>query len=791
MDVYKGESKSIKSYLKNDFYFYIPEYQRAYSWGGDNVVDLLSSITKGLGSFRVEKESFRQENFSSYLGCIIDWVRDCKNTDKKAEYQNETYIDKVRELIDGQQRTSTFAILCSRLFYQFEMLIQKLDIQEDHESQKLAEVIIGEYCSELLSCFSRTDGRQEKFRPFIIREGVDQWSIADSGTYESPVTKYLSDFINYTSKRPAEMFFDGRDFPSSSDKNLNEALQSCDEEILNTIQDLLSVNFLEEKFVGSELFKGIYTGFNKFDLVNYMEQKPINRDVIQEIIALSAFTRYFLDYCFITIISSPSEEKSLDIFQQINSTGQQLSAFDLVKPRISRCYRSENKLFNNEPAFKVFNSVDHWMKQNGSIGGKRKQWQTRTKEFFEIAMHYFSIEASPYDLAGQRKIITEGFSNFINSESTSLATLNISERAHEFCLRLQSIQLYLDSFKLNYSFSDFNEYKRQGSNLYLSSSSRDVFSDTAAFNFLFLFKSKHSACNALLTHFFHEYRSNSSPENKDRFEKVINISAIFFSIFRLVGNVHPDSFWKALYSELKIFEKHDLQELLIKFEESYNEASKRLFDFDIKNLDKISVKANLIKNIRYNGRSNSLIRYVLLLASDATIPASFNGDECGLLIANNKGSKLISPEYWLTNETSTIEHIAPQDSVNANVSVWPVELNGSSDVINSIGNLTLLGQVLNSSVQTDAYKKAEVFAKSFDNKFSFPNQDKNTYISKYCQTVVDAIDKQHLLKPVSLRLCQWLSKLDKKYSWNIEFIQKRSENITGLYIDKCIEIISN
>lgn len=790
MDVYKGEAKSIKSYLKNDFYFYIPEYQRAYSWSGDNVTDLLSSITKGLTSFEIETDSHRQENFSSYLGCIIDWVRNSKNSDKKAEYENETYIDKVRELIDGQQRTSTFAILCSRLFYQFEILIQKLNVESDDESKILAEVIIDEYCTELLSCFSRTDGRQEKFRPFLIREGVDKWSISDPNTYESPVSKYLSDFIDYTSSRPDEIFFDLRSFPSSTDRNLADALKSCDEEISSTLDNLASIKFLGAKFVGKELFKGIYTGFNKFDLLEYMERSPQNKGVIQDIVALAAFTKYFLDYCFITIISSPSEEKSLDIFQQINSTGQQLSAFDLVKPRISLCFRSENNLFNEMPAFKVFNNVAEWLKKNDAIGGQRKKCHTRTNEFFEIAMHYFSVQASPYDLGGQRKIITEGFSNFISSQASNLVGLSASEKAHQFCLRLESIQIYLDSFKLNYNFSDFGEYKKRGGNLYLSNNSRDVFTNIAAFNFLFLLKSKHSVCNALLVHFYHNYRMDPSLLSKEIFEKAINISAVFFSIYRLVGNLHPDSFWKSFYSDLQVFESSDLEKLLTNLKCSYNTAANKTFQFDINKLDRDLIITNLVKNIRYNGRTNSLIRYTLLIASDSTVPASYEGEQCGLLLANNKGNRLISPEYWLSDETSTIEHIAPQDCINGNVSVWPSELNGSSDIINSIGNLTLLGQVLNSSVQTDAYKKAEVFAKSFDNQFSFSNQNKETYISHYCQTVVDAIDKQHLLKPVSLRLCQWLSNLDRKYSWNSSFVQKRSENIAGLYIDKCIEMIN-
>lgn len=790
MEVYNGESKSIQSYLDNDYYFFIPEYQRDYIWSDDNIEDLFCSVRKGLNTFKIDKDKNRQRESSTYLGCIIDWLRSPLKSDMLAEHNNKTYIDNVRELIDGQQRTSTFSLLSSRLFVKFEELLCSINLSS--EGKKIARAIIIGYSEPLLRCIARYDSEGDNPRPFLIRQGLDQWSISDESSYTSPLTKYLNQFIIYTKTRPNEMLLDIINFPSSEDQNLKAAIASCDnsiEEITNTLD---GINYIDTKFKGGELFKELYSGFDMVDLKNLEDQS--NRDVVVRIVNLAAFTKYWLNYCFITIITSPSEEKSLDIFQQINSTGTQLSAFDLVKPLISRCYRDEGLIFNKSSTFELFNNIDKWLKLNSNIGGKRKHSNTRTREFFEILIHYFDVDGSPSELIEQRKIIRNAFTKFIDCESGKLAGKKNSEKAEEFCERLHAIKDYLDFFKLNNNFSDYSFAKKNKYNLFMAPSNicKDSFEDVAGFNFLFLLKTNHSICNAFLAHFYYEYvKSNYSNSGKLNLESAINICAIYFSIYRLIGDKYPDSFWQSFYTDNQIFKAEGNSQLLKLLLNSYNTTTKELGFFDFKNKESFKSKSTIAKNTFYNGRKNSLIKYLLLISTDSTTPYPRESKDCGLLKRNTKGAKLLTPEYWLTKDNSTLEHVAPQQLVDTMVENWSSELVGRSDIVNNIGNLTLLKKEINSSIQTNYLKKTEVFSRCFDNSFNIDDGDNTSKLTKHCQMLVDGIDKQHHLKPVALKLHQWLIDGDVENQWSISFIEKRALNIADLYVERSISILKS
>ncbi|MFW6213770.1 MAG: DUF262 domain-containing protein, partial [Spirochaetota bacterium] len=75
--------------LFDDRFFVIPDYQRGYSWGEENVKDLLNDI-----------ERTRRRSLVHYTGTIVaKW-------DKNAS---------VFEVVDGQQRLTTILLLMTRL----------------------------------------------------------------------------------------------------------------------------------------------------------------------------------------------------------------------------------------------------------------------------------------------------------------------------------------------------------------------------------------------------------------------------------------------------------------------------------------------------------------------------------------------------------------------------------------------------------------------------------------------------------------------------------------------------
>lgn len=87
-----------KKYIKDIFspeqFFNIPEYQRPYVWGEEQIVTLLEDISKAMESDK-KKEYF--------LGCMV-WNTRMQKTNKNIEY---TYQD----ILDGQQRFITLYLL--------------------------------------------------------------------------------------------------------------------------------------------------------------------------------------------------------------------------------------------------------------------------------------------------------------------------------------------------------------------------------------------------------------------------------------------------------------------------------------------------------------------------------------------------------------------------------------------------------------------------------------------------------------------------------------------------------
>ena len=88
-----NEIKSDKLYIKDIFarWYRIPEYQRPYVWGKDQVNDLLDDI------------SFAQQNDDKaeyFLGSIVFQTKKTANE----EYQED-------DLLDGQQRMTTLFLI--------------------------------------------------------------------------------------------------------------------------------------------------------------------------------------------------------------------------------------------------------------------------------------------------------------------------------------------------------------------------------------------------------------------------------------------------------------------------------------------------------------------------------------------------------------------------------------------------------------------------------------------------------------------------------------------------------
>ena len=146
-----NEIKSDKLYIKDIFtrWYRIPEYQRPYVWGKDQVNDLLDDI------------SFAQQNDDKaeyFLGSIVFQTKKTENE----EYQEDN-------LLDGQQRMTTLFLITAII----------RDITENAKLKSICNEIIFQDENEF-------DGTPERIRIIFdireeVKEFVDKFIKKDSG----------------------------------------------------------------------------------------------------------------------------------------------------------------------------------------------------------------------------------------------------------------------------------------------------------------------------------------------------------------------------------------------------------------------------------------------------------------------------------------------------------------------------------------------------------------------------------------------------------------------------------
>lgn len=104
------KTESIQNFFSgSSIGYYIPIYQRKYSWNEDNIKQLMIDICYGVDTL------LDNPNALHFMGTIIlnegkDEDKDIKSLDQKA------VPDKILKIIDGQQRISTIAILACKLY---------------------------------------------------------------------------------------------------------------------------------------------------------------------------------------------------------------------------------------------------------------------------------------------------------------------------------------------------------------------------------------------------------------------------------------------------------------------------------------------------------------------------------------------------------------------------------------------------------------------------------------------------------------------------------------------------
>lgn len=263
-------SNTQNSILASKGIFAIPEYQRPYSWIASEQCDKLWQ------DLEVASENSYNET-AYFLGSII-----IDNAD------NESQGSNLHNLIDGQQRVTTFFLLMKALLMRINEILKSIPNDEDSQRSK----------SQL------EDRRKDLIRCIYLMDDDDIFDVLHNKRQFSEFTiKYCNNAISELYKDELAVIINGQNY----------------EEIENTVKHI--------KFKKSS---NKYTNFYKNFLFFVEKFKGKEESYIRK------FANDFLTHCQVIAVISYQNGEAIDIFNSLNSTGMPLSDADVISANLHK-----------------------------------------------------------------------------------------------------------------------------------------------------------------------------------------------------------------------------------------------------------------------------------------------------------------------------------------------------------------------------------------------------------------------------------------------------------------------
>jgi uncharacterized protein with ParB-like and HNH nuclease domain len=347
----KAKIENIKKILVNDEKFYqIPDYQRAYSWDKDNLADLIEDL---INSYISNKE----ENY--FCGSLV-LVKDDNN---------ERF-----DIIDGQQRTTTFTILA---------------------------------CVFRDLYFDKLKNRAKDYINNSIQDKYDE---------NKRKLKFLTD-IKYQN-----------DFEQT---------------VLKEIQ------FIKTKNIEKDIKNNKYLQ-NAHYLKNFITEK-----IDEYTIDIDDFVTWFYENIVLTVITCPSQDSAIQIFNVLNDRGMPLSSIDILKSSLMQ------KLQDNKEDRNTFKTV--W----GDINSELKfndfdiESMLTTYLYYKIATNPKSrLDKELLTVFEKEKTNSLDIVNEINKFSKAYTKLLTINDKHIFCLRYLKHKIYWNAILTTAIFINYEDIKK-------------------------------------------------------------------------------------------------------------------------------------------------------------------------------------------------------------------------------------------------------------------------------------------------------------------------------------------
>jgi Protein of unknown function DUF262/Protein of unknown function (DUF1524) len=721
--------------------YYIPLYQREYSWDEENIEQLMDDICSGVRDLLDSPDTLH------FMGTIILVTEN--DTESNIKPQDPRALpSRIDNVIDGQQRLSTTTLLACCLYEKIYEITNKLPEKDTYEELREASEA---YLNTLMDFFSIDLMRgKPKRKPIIIRGSIDGWTLSgeDNQHYKSDVSSFIASFIRAIDKKSS--------FPDARKNSL----------VADNLKAIKSwLNRVETAHKDSEDFPPAWQILEKVSQVDlWSYQRPELVSLVQNhdekvcsLVQLFAFCYFLLERCCLTLIQPVSQVRAFDMFQSLNATGSPLTALETFKPLVVNDADAKGDGFQGSKFEKYFTHVEKLTSPLRSASSKTK----RTNEYLNLFALAYDGKKLSKQFSAQRKWLVDVYTEYEH----------ISDR-EEFIRQMGDTATYCS--KLIY----YPKKENLPKSLPEIDGVPEADRQQAILCILYLQDANHRMANTILSRFYSLVHHNEPNADKE-FALACKAVAAFFTLWRsALTNTGLDDVYRVLLRD-KISWKQGNSALTVDALkiELMNELSKR----GVGTNDEWKKKA--LHYLKYNN-AKQVCRFALFVAAHDTIP---DPTEPGLMKISRPGSySYLEPSKWLTEDFKSIEHIAPQKPETS--ADWDVALyeNGESE---QIGNLTLLPIEINSSASNKGWIEKYIYyqylAETDPDKLSVLSQEADKYGIKLNTNTIKLLQNtsyKHHIEPIV--------HLGANSKWDKAFVEKRTERICDILWRRMYEWLS-
>ena len=751
--IFTAESKSTWDVLNRGTGFYIPPYQREYDWDEGNIRRLFEDINHGLMQLlrKEEKDSI------TFIGTLIV-IDDVRPETIAPNISGSDIPDKVLSVIDGQQRLTTIMLMNICLHDE----IMRRSINFEQETEPAFEWLCdrtNQICLDLQETFEEDKRRGEgvyQWQPRMIRAYVDSWARQErEAKYESPIASFIHGYTKHVHNGNGNQ----TNQPYLADGYINKAdvLWKNYDEIRNRIRmisgddtrgDLAALpigQVTEDLLFQEAILKEKFSD----DVCDILSNE--GNDEFKQLIRLVFFANFLMNRVGVTVVSAPGAY-AFDMFESLNTTGEPLTIFETFRPKV---IEFEGLIeYERSESRKYMKPIENYFRQFDTA--KKRQRETAK------LLTPFALAESGMKLGSDQRDQRQ----YMRNQYESLS----DEQKPNFVQHLSHMATFMTNVwkKGDGAFPSITEFADKSVVLMCMD---------------FLGKADHHITIGPLTRFYAQVQLETSPSRAvavNELEQAIKAMTAFFALWRGSGKTTG-----SLAGEYREFMEKGFDEVGIRpFCRCKNdgEMSENLTAENLRSALRYALGKGTTSSVKSkkdwvrlaSGKpvyqlSQPLTRFLLFASTHDTTDDS---ESLGLPRAGREGIlNMLTWDKW--NQDLTIEHVAPQNPETGN---WPEQLYNNPDLIDCLGNLTLLPQEENSSF---GYRPWQEKKEMYHVLSASTAEELETRLTNATNHGIQLGEgTENLLRDG--RYFHHLSAICNVDEWNNDFIQNRSRRLAEL-----------